>query len=50
MNMGGRCDQDHGNYEIAAAAGKTRPVGLYNGNDDAKKKKKTSQTSEMTPL
>jgi len=39
-----RSDQDHGNYEIAAAAaGKTRR--LYN---DEKKKKK-SQTSEMTP-
>jgi len=25
MNMGGRSDQDHGNYEIAAAAGKTTP-------------------------
>jgi len=52
MNMAGlgpmRSDQDHGTREIAAAAGKTRPVGLYNDNDDAKKKKK-SQTSEMTP-
>jgi len=47
MLMLGRSDQDHARDEIAAA-GKTRPVGLYH--DDQNEKKKTSQTREMTPL
>ena len=48
MLMLGRSDQDHGNYEIInAAAGKTRPVGLYH-DDQNENEKKTSEM--MTPL
>jgi len=50
MLMLGRSDQDHARDEIAAA-GKTRPVGLYHDPDqNENEKKKKSQTSEMTPL